>query len=360
MGKKLLELLVLGGLIAAPMRSTFSYGATLRDDMIAKAKNEGEVVIGGSHGREFTQELAGFRKKYPFLKMRGIAMRGADMAARVAAESKSGHVSMDVIDGDDAELNSLAKLGVLQKHDFPNLRDAIPDTQPDHGFYVSHTINARIQVMYNTKLVRGDEVPKSWDEMLSPKWNSRSIMAANAEELPARLAWLWRQGDKMNWDRSFAFFKKLAEQKPLLVSGYGAAAQRVVAGEAAIFWFPTLGSPIVSFLKGAPLGFVSWAKFPAQLRASAMPKGARSHGAAWLFIDYLTSPEGQFEYTDVIQANFPVHKRAASGKLLQAAMKWGVSLDKADTISPSRTSDVITDEVLNTSQKFYFQVFGLR
>jgi iron(III) transport system substrate-binding protein len=240
------------------------------------------------------------------------------------------------------------------------LRDALPDSQPDHGFYVSHTINARIQVMYNTKLVRADELPQSWDDMLHPRWNNRSLLAANAEELPARLAWLWRQGDKMNWDRSFAFFKKISEQKPLLVSGYGAAAQRVIAGEAAIFWFPTLGSPIVSYLKGAPLGFLSWAKFPAQFRASAMPKGGRSPATAWLFIDHLTSPEGQFEYTDVIQANFPVNKRTESGKLLQAAMKWGISLDKADIINPSRTSAVVTDDVLNTSQKFYFQVFGLR
>jgi iron(III) transport system substrate-binding protein len=334
--------------------------SSLRDEMIAKAKKEGEFVIAGSHGREFTQELAGFRKRYPFLKMRGIASRTADTAARVVSESKAGKVSIDVIDIEDAALESLATLGILEKYEFPHIRTFIPGTQPNHGQYILHTINARIQLMYNSKLIKADELPKSFDEMLNPKWNGRSMMAANAEEYPGRLAWLWRQGDKMNWDRAFAFFKKLAEQKPLLVSGYGAATQRLIAGEAAIFWFPTLGTPIVSYLKGAPLGFSSWAKFPATSRGSAIPKGARSPAAAWLFIDYLTSPEGQYEYTDVIQANFPGNQKAEPGKLTQAAMKWGVSLDNADIVNPNLISKAMNDEDLKKSEDFFTQLLGRR
>jgi iron(III) transport system substrate-binding protein len=334
--------------------------SSLRDDMVAKAKKEGEFVIAGSHGREFTQEMAGFRKKYPFLKMRGIASRTADTAARVVSESKAGKISIDVIDIEDAALESLATLGILEKQEFPHIKTFLTGTQPNHGMYVLHTINARIQLMYNTNLVRADELPKSFDDMLNPKWKGRSMMAANAEELPARLAWLWRQGDKMDWDRSFGFFKKLAEQKPLLVSGYGAATQRLIAGEAGIFWFPTLGTPIVSFLKGAPLGFSSWAKFPVTSRGSAIPKGARSPAAAWLFIDYLTSPEGQYEYTDVIQANFPGNQKAAPGKLTKAAMKWGVSLDNADIVNPNLISKAMNDENLKNSEDFFAQLFGRR
>ncbi|MGH8546167.1 MAG: hypothetical protein ACREX3_21605 [Gammaproteobacteria bacterium] len=91
------------------LAETQQSAADLRDEMLAKAKKEGEFVIAGSHGREFTQELVGFRKKYPFLKMRGIASRGADTAARVVSESKAGKLSIDVMDSDDAELESLAK-----------------------------------------------------------------------------------------------------------------------------------------------------------------------------------------------------------------------------------------------------------
>ncbi|MGH8546168.1 MAG: ABC transporter substrate-binding protein [Gammaproteobacteria bacterium] len=340
--------------------STTAVEAALRDEMVAKAKKEGEFVIAGSHGREFTQELVGFRKKYPFLKMRGIASRTADTAARVVSESKAGRVSIDVIDIEDAALESLADLGILEKYEFPHLRDFLPETQPPHGLYVPHTVNARIQVMYNTNLVRPREVPKSWDEMLDPKWSGRSMMAANAEEFPARLAWLWREDGKLNWKRSFAFFKQLAQQKPLLVKGYGAATQRLIAGEAGIFWFPTLGTPVVSALKGAPLKFAAWPKFPATSRGCAIPKGARNPGAAWLFIDYLTSPEGQYEYTDVIQANFPANKKAKPRKLTQHVIRSGVTLEKADIYNPTAIAKMMTDEVMKKSETFFFEIFGLR
>jgi len=65
--------------------------------------------------------------------------------------------------------------------------------------------------VYNTKLVPPNEVPKFWEDMTDPKWTGKTMLSRSSEDLPAQLAFLWGQGRKLNWERSFDFFTKLAK-----------------------------------------------------------------------------------------------------------------------------------------------------
>ena len=350
----LLGVLLLGTLALTPTKTG---AASLRDEMIAKAKKEGQLVVAGSNADNFRDKLMGFQKKYPFIKIKAFAANTGDTINRVVAEGKAGKFSIDLpgVSSDGEEL--LAKENLLAKMEYPHLKDFAAGTQPSHGLYVNVVMAPRVQGVYNTKLVPPNEVPRSWEAMLDPKWTGKTMLSRSSEDFPAQLAYLWRKGGELNWERSFDFFTKLANQKPMIGRGYRGGTKRVAAGEAAIFWFASPGPAAQLHQRGAPVALIAFPKFTATFSSLAVLKGARHPAASWLLIDYLTSPEGQWEYTDVISAKVPVNKKAKVGKL----GKWLV--DQNATVENSVVLDaqvVFNKEVQKKSETFFFKLLGIR
>ncbi len=333
------------------------YASSLRDEMIAKAKKEGQFVIGGSNADNFRDELKGFKKKYPFLTIKALAANTGDTINRVVAEAKAGKLSIDLpaVSSDGEEL--LAKRNLLQKMEFPHLKNFTAGTQPKHGLYVQAFLNPRVQGVYNTDLVSPNDVPKSWEDMMDPKWTGKTMLSRSSEDLPAQLAFLWGQGGKLNWERSFAFFTKLAKQNPMIGRGYRGGTKRVAAGEVDIFWLPAVGPAARLAARGAPVGLIAFPKFTGTFRSFAVLKDARHPAASWLFIDYLTSPEGQFEYTEVISAKVNINKKAKTGKLGQWLVGQNATVE--NTV-PLDAEVVFDDKIQKKSETFFFKLLGIK
>lgn len=332
-----------------------------RDEMIAKAKKEGTLVIAGSNANDLRDRLKGFQKAYPFLTVKGVTSNTADTINRVVTESQAGRLSIDLAAVDEVGNEVLAGRELLEKLNFPHLANFPKGSQPPHGFYVDFVGNPRVQGVYNTEMVPADQVPRSWEDMLNPRWKGKTMISRSSEEFPARLAWLWRKNGNMDWERSFDFFAKLIEnQKPVIARGYSGGNQRVAAGEVAIFWFAAIGQAVRLAVKGAPVGLISFPKFPVNYRTAGILKGAAHPAAAWLLIDYLTSPEGQFEYTDVISAKLPLHQKAKPGKLAKWMVAQGATVENGDLADPSKASEIFTEEVLKKSENFYFKQLGIK
>ncbi len=333
--------------------------ASLRDEMIAKAKQEGQVVVGGSNADLMRNNAKEFRAKYPFLTFKALPANTATTVNRVTVEARTRtrNVSVDVIELSNDGLELLAKEQILAKQEFPHLADFPAGSQPTHGLYVNALISPRPQGVYNTDLVKPHEVPKSWDEMTDPKWTGRTMMSSSSEEFPAQLAWLWRTNDKLNWERSFDFFRQLSQQKPMMARGYRGGMTRLAAGEVAIFWFSPTGPASSVAKKGGPIGFIAFPKYTGEFRSLAIPKHARHPAAAWLFIDYLTSPEGQFWYTEEVGAKLVLNKKAKGGKLQRWLNQRGVVLDD---LVPLDVERLFRREIQQKSQQFYFKLMGIR
>ncbi len=333
------------------------YGSSLRDQMIEKAKKEGEFVVAGSNADNFRDELKGFKKRYPFLKLKAFAGNTADTINRIVAESKAGKLSFDLpaVSSDGEEI--LAKANLLVKHEFPHLRDFASGTQPKHGLYIKAFLNPRVQGVYNTKLVSPKDIPKSWEEMTDPKWTGKTMLSRSSEEMPAQMAYFWSKGGKLNWERSFDFFTKLAKQKPMIGRGYRGGIKRVAAGEVPMFWFGVVGPASRMYFKGAPIGLVAFPRFSGTFRNFGILKGAKHPSASWLLIDYLTSPEGQHEYTEVISAKVPVNKKAKAGKL----GKWLTDNDiTVDNTTPMDVELMFDTKIQKKSETFFFKLLGIK
>ena len=250
----------------------------------------------------------------------------------------------------------MVRAGVLQKYEFPHFRDFVAGHQPAHGLYVNALLSPDLQGVYNTEMVPQKDVPKSWDEMTDPKWTDKTMLSRSQEELPARLAWLWRENEKLNWDRSFDFFRKLGKQKPLISRGHRGGIKRLAAGEVAIFWFASVGPTSRTVFRGAPLGLISFPKSTHKYRAFGVLKGARHPAGAWLLIDYFMSPEGQFEYTNIIGARLLLNKKAKPGKMGRWLAKQGVRLENMVPLDV----EALDKKKLKKSERFFFELLGIR
>ncbi len=348
--------LVLLGVPSSLLDAAAATASTLRDQMIEKAKQEGQFVVAGSNADIFRDELKAFRKKYPFITIKAFAANTADTINRVVAEAKAGRLTIDLVAVSSDGLELLAKSDLLVKYDFPHLRDFASETQPGHGLYVQGFLNPRVQGVYNKNLVPPNELPKSWEEMADPKWKGKTMLSRSSEDLPAQLAWLWRKDGKLNWKRSFDFFKKLEQQKPSIGRGYRGGTQRVAAGEVAIFWLAAVGPAVRLHFKGAPMGLIAFPKFTGTFRSYGILKGARHPTAAWLFVDYLTSPEGQFEYSDIVSAKVPVNKKAKAGKLARWLIEQGGTVENTVPLDAA----IFTKEVQKKSENFFFKLLGIK
>ena len=171
------------------------------------------------------------------------------------------------------------------------------------------------------------------------------------------MAYLWGKNKQLDWERSFDFFTKLAAQKPMIGRGYRGGTKRVAAGEVAIFWLPAVGPAARLAARGAPVGLIAFPKFTGTFRSFAVLKDARHPASAWLMIDYLTSPEGQFEYTDVISGKVTVNKKAKTGKLGKWLVEQGATVE--NTV-PLDAELVFNDKVQKKSETFFFKLLGIK
>lgn len=334
---------------------------SLRDQMIAKAKKNPTLVVAGSNADDLRDKLKGFKKLYPFITVKAVTANTADTINRSVTEAEAGRLTIDLAAVDDAGTELLAKRGLLKNYEYPHLANFAAGSQPPHGMYVDLVGNPRVQGVYNTDLVPPKTAPRDWEAMLDPKWKGMSMISRSSEEFPSRLAWLWRKNDKLDWERAFDFFEKLVKnQKPVIARGYSGGNQRVGAGEVGIFWFSSIGQAVKLALKGAPVGLIAFPKFPITYRAYGIYKDAPHPEAAWLLTDYLTSPEGQTEYTNVISAKLTLNKKATPGRLAKWMVEQGATVENGDLIDPSKAPEIFTEEVAKKSEDFYFKLLGIK
>jgi ABC-type Fe3+ transport system substrate-binding protein len=332
----------------------------LRARMTAQAQKEKMVVVVGSQTLRLDRDLRGFKKRYPFITIKGIEASTTKTIDRVVAESQSGNLTIDAVHVSEEGAVFLANNGILAKNEFPYLKDFYPNTQPKNGLYVITFLTPRIQAIYNATLIRPADVPQTWDQLVDKKFIGQVLIANNIEDVPLRLAWLWRKDSELNWNRAFDYFKKVTALKPLLAMSFTDAAQRMAAGEGTLNLFPSLGITTTLHLKGAPVKAIAFPKYFHNYRAWMILKAAKHPASAWLLIDYMTSPEGQFEYTDVFSSQILLNKTAKPGKLSEVASNLGVRFEDIDVVSPDQAANVFTEANAKKTEDFFFKALGIK
>jgi len=279
-------LLAAGTAQAANSEIFLDQGPDRAQRVLAQAKKEGVVVLYSTMTPEDANPLlAAFEKKHG-VKVTMWRAVNQKLVQRALTEARAGRLAADVFEGSGPGLEILHREGLLEKFWSPAFADIPPEAFPRHGYYAPD--NLLFTVMgYNTKLVKREELPASYDDLLQPKWRGKlGIESSN-------VAWFAAVAKAMGEKRGIAYFERLAAMQPQVRSGHTLMTELVAAGEIPIAL--TLYNQAVDKLKqkGAP---IDWRALPPAFgRADgiALAKGATHPYAALAFADFVLSPEGQ-------------------------------------------------------------------
>jgi len=142
-------------------------------------------------------------------------------------------------------------------------------------------------VAYNTKLVHREDLPRTYEGFLDPKWQGR--LGIEASDI------VWLAGSVKFWgqDRGMKFFNGLAAMKPDVRTGHTLLTQLVAAGEVPV-GLTVYSSGVVAHKRtGAPIDWVPIEPVIGQPLGIGLAKDAPHPHAALLFADFVLSPEGQ-------------------------------------------------------------------
>jgi len=267
-------------LIAAPVNLS-AQGVSLE-----AAKKEGKVFVYGTIIPQVMKLIeAGFEAKYGvnIEYWRGDATKVVD---RVLTEWGAGKPGFDMVIGARGPL-ALAKAdGVYAKYT-PASAGNFPAKFRDPDGQLTAWRITPVGILTNTELVKANDVPKSWDDLLDPKWQGKITMPDPSRHA-STATFLWNL-QKIKGDKWLDFVRALAKQKPHLVESYSSVPNAIVRGEAA------LGISYIQYVpqtKG-PIGFAPIDQVFADPSDAAISAKAVNPNAARFLIDYLCSPEGQ-------------------------------------------------------------------
>jgi len=268
--------------------------AANREQMILDgARKEGKVVLySAAIVNQAQRPLANaFMKKYPFVKMSFWRGDTEEIIAKISAEMRANNLVADLVEG--TGVGELAIDAKFAQPYYSPMVEAMPERYRDARGHWTSTRISYFSIAYNTRLVPADQVPKSYDDLLDPRWRGKlawRIGTSSGTPLfltNIRLA----RGEA----KATEYFRKLATQK-VINFGAGSArtlVDRVIAGEFPIALNIFAHHPLISRAKGAPVNSQLMDPVASTAGTMIIPRGVRNPHAALLLADFILSPEGQ-------------------------------------------------------------------
>ncbi len=286
--RRLLLLSVLAGVTsAAPLAASplaVYEGKDRQQRLIAGAKIEGSLNLYTVMGLEqMTVIVEAFEKKYG-VKVNLWRASSENVVRRVITEAQAGRFEVDVVETGGPELEALHREKLLQQVKSPHFSALIAQALPAHGEWAGARVNIFVQA-YNTEKIRADELPKSYQDLLSPRWKGRlGVEAAN-------LDWFATLIKELGEEQGLQLFKSLVATNGLSVrKGHPILVGLVASGEIPLA-LATYGY-FVDRLKKEKSAPVEWFLLPpaiVRVTGVAVPQKAPHPNAALLFYDFMLS-----------------------------------------------------------------------
>jgi ABC-type Fe3+ transport system substrate-binding protein len=260
--------------------------AASADAQLDGAKREGEVVFYASMNLGEAQiMIAEFEKRYPFVKVKLNRTGSEKLLTRILTEARAKRVSADVIQTVEFSMHILKRSGVLAAH--ISAGDSLyPKNFKDEGFWTTVYYNPYVAA-YNTRLVTPPMVPRTYADLLDPKWKGKLMMEGTKAD------WFAGMLQIMGEERGLQYMRQLAKQEPMLREGHELLAQLVAAGEGLCDINIPASSVDRVKEKGAPIEWTALGEAPAIMVGIGLAGQASHVNAARLFIDFALSREGQ-------------------------------------------------------------------
>jgi len=264
-----------------------TFQASGSETVLEGARKEGKLVVYTSMTVDQAQKLNNaFSAKYPFIQIGMFRAVGERLLTKIMTEAQAGRYEFDVVQSAETQAYFLKKKNLLGKY--------LP-AEAKHlhkGFFDSEGYWSAVYMMpnvigYNTRMVKRNEVPRSDEDLLNPKWKGKIGMDHTK---PEWFAWKLK---RMGEEKGMAYMKKLGAQELRLYAGLTIITNLLAAGEFPLVLNTYVHNAEDAKRKGAPVDWV--AQEPVFTKFQPIGVGARAThpNTAKLFVDFMLSEEGQ-------------------------------------------------------------------
>src|ERR1043166_6810121 len=199
--------------------------------LIDAAKKEGQVIHYTSTDLPIAEKIAkAFEAKFPGIAVR-VERTGAERVfQRIGQEYASRIHAVDVVNSSDAAHFIIWKREGLLEPFVPE--DVAKFYKPEHkdadGQYAAFRVNLSV-MGYNTNLVKKEDAPKSFADLLDPKWAGKIVKAH-----PGYSGTIMTATQQIARDIGWEFLEKLAKQRVMQVQSASDPPKKLEIGERAV------------------------------------------------------------------------------------------------------------------------------
>jgi iron(III) transport system substrate-binding protein len=284
-----ISVVLLGQAAAQTALEAASYtGPDRTERLLAAARKEGSLTLYSPTPGEYMKLLTdAFEKKYG-VKVNVWRGLSEHILQRAMLEARSGRNVADVIQNLAVSMEEMHRRNLLLPVASPMAKDLIPDAMPPHKDWMP-TLHYVYAQAYNTARVKKEELPKTYADLLDPRWKGRLGIEAGDYD------WFDEVVQQMGGGRKGQqFFCDLVTKNGLSVrSGHTLLTNLVASGEVPLALTLYQYSPAQAKAKGAPIDWFVIEPAIAITDGIGVAKNAPHPNAAILFSDFMLSAEGQ-------------------------------------------------------------------
>ena len=312
-------------------------GADRTARLIAGAKKEGSLQFYTTIPPEYLRPIIDeFEKKYG-VKVDVWRARSEAVLQRVMAEAKGGRWTVDVVESISPPMEALYREKLTQQVRSPEHKNLIDGVLPAHREWAPTLIFIFVQA-YNTVKVKKEDLPKSYEDLLDPKWKGKLSIEASDHE------WFYSVARDMDAKRGEGsgtrFFRDLVANGLSTRVGHPLLTTLVASGEVPLALTVYQYSPEQLKKKGAPIDWFAIEPAVAVSDGMAVMKNAPHPHAALLFYDYLLGEEGNRQIAKLGYAPTNRHLESPLRKLRVKVLNASTLLDK------STKSNALFDDII--------------
>src|SRR3982075_1102750 len=223
--------LALGTVFASPIRAEAPPPVAITPDLIEAARKEAKVILYSSMDLPVGEKLAkAFEAKYPGIAVQVERSGSERLFQRVDQEFSSNIRAVDIINSSDAShFISWKKNGWLAPFVPEDVAKYFPQEYRDPDGMSATTRVYLSSIAYNTNLVKPEDAPKSFADLLDPKWAGKMVKGH-----PAYSGTIMTATFQMVRELGWEYFEKLSKQRVMQVQSSTDPPKKLALGERAI------------------------------------------------------------------------------------------------------------------------------
>jgi len=256
-------------------------GADRMERIVAAARKEGALTLYTSFAeKDLPTLIKPFESKYG-IRVNVWRASTSKVLQRTLAEAAAKRQEVDAIHISSPEMEALHRERVLEPVSSPTYAELMAGAVPDHREWVATLLTVWVQA-YNTNVVRKDELPRSYRDLLDPKWKGKLGIEATDQD------WFATVAAGIGGDAGIGFFRELAAKNGIsLRQGHALLNNLVVSGEVPLALTVYNYMPEQAKRKGAPIDWFAIEPAIARTNAVGVARRARHPAAALLFHEYM-------------------------------------------------------------------------